>query len=59
MEWDAATQTGNGRPLTLALPKGRLLRPALDLLRRAGFEGLPDDDSRRLLFADPTGGSGS
>ena len=51
-----ATATGNGRPLTLALPKGRLLRPALDLLRRAGFEGLPEDDSRRLLFADPTGG---
>jgi hypothetical protein len=28
--------------------------PALDLLRRAGFQGLPEDDSRRLLFADPT-----
>ena len=50
---------GNGRPLTLALPKGRLLRPALDLLRRAGIEGLPEDDSRRLLFADPTGDSAS
>jgi ATP phosphoribosyltransferase len=46
--------TGDGRPLTLALPKGRLLRPALDLLGRAGFEGLPGDDSRRLLFTDPT-----
>jgi ATP phosphoribosyltransferase len=31
------------------------LRPALDLLRRAGFAGLPDDESRRLLFADPSG----
>jgi len=31
-----------------------LLPPALDLLRRAGFEGLPEDDSRRLLFTDPT-----
>src|SRR5262244_2330681 len=56
MPWEPATPTRNGRPLTLALPKGRLLRPALDLLRRAGFEGLPEDDSRRLLFADPTGG---
>ncbi|HSD28983.1 MAG TPA: hypothetical protein VLL75_16915, partial [Vicinamibacteria bacterium] len=55
MEWEAATATGNGRPLTLALPKGRLLQPALDLLRRAGFRGLPEDDSRRLLFTDPTG----
>lgn len=42
------------RPLTLALPKGRLLRPSLDLLRRVGVEGVPDD-SRRLLFTDPTG----
>jgi ATP phosphoribosyltransferase len=54
VEWDAARSTGDGRPLTLALPKGRLLRPALDLLGRAGFEGLPGDDSRRLLFTDPT-----
>jgi ATP phosphoribosyltransferase len=55
VEWGAATATGNGRPLTLALPKGRLLRSALELLRRAGFEGLPEDESRRLLFTDPTG----
>ena len=40
------------RPLTLALPKGRLLRPALDLLRRAGVDGIPADESRRLLFTD-------
>jgi ATP phosphoribosyltransferase len=46
---------GNGRPLTLALPKGRLLRPALDLLRRAGFDGLPEDESRRLVVTDPSG----
>ena len=39
-------------PLTLALPKGRLLRPALDLLRRAGVEGIPVDGSRQLLFTD-------
>jgi ATP phosphoribosyltransferase len=52
--WHAAASPGNGRPLTLALPKGRLLPPALDLLRRVGVEGLPDDDSRRLLFTDPT-----
>ena len=55
MAWEAAAPTGNGRPLTLALPKGRLLRPALDLLQRAGFAGLPGDDSRRLLFADASG----
>jgi len=42
----------DSRPLTLALPKGRLLRPALDLLRRAGLEGLPADESRKLLFTD-------
>ena len=54
MAWNAATPTDNGRPLTLALPKGRLLPPALELLRRAGFQGLPEDDSRRLLFTDPT-----
>lgn len=40
------------RPLTLALPKGRLLRPALDLLRRVGVDGVPDDESRRLIFTD-------
>lgn len=40
------------RALTLALPKGRLLRPALDLLRQAGFDGIPADESRRLIFTD-------
>ena len=55
MAWEPAGPTDNGRPLTLALPKGRLLRPALDLLQRAGFEGLPEDESRRLLFADTSG----
>ena len=44
MAWEPAPRPSNGRPLTLALPKGRLLRPALDLLRRAGFRGLPEDD---------------
>ncbi len=38
--------------LTLALPKGRLLEPALALLGRLGVTGL-DADSRRLLVADP------
>ncbi len=37
--------------LTLALPKGRLLEPALDLLRQLGVEGV-DQDSRRLIFDD-------
>ena len=44
------------RPLTLALPKGRLLRPALDLLRRVGLDGLPADETRRLIFTDPARG---
>ena len=35
--------------LTLALPKGRLLEPALDLLRELGVSGI-DPDSRKLIF---------
>jgi len=38
-------------PLTLALPKGRLLEPALALLGRLGIHGL-DEDTRRLLLTD-------
>ena len=38
-------------PLTLALPKGRLLDPALSLLGGLGITGL-DGDSRRLLLTD-------
>lgn len=38
--------------LTLALPKGRLLDDALELLREVGVEGV-DQDSRRLIFDDP------
>jgi ATP phosphoribosyltransferase len=38
-------------PLTLALPKGRLLDPALALLSSMGVRGL-DGDSRRLLLTD-------
>jgi ATP phosphoribosyltransferase len=37
--------------LTLALPKGRLLEPALDLLRELGVNGI-DPDSRKLIFRD-------
>src|SRR5713226_8396284 len=37
--------------LTLALPKGRLLDPALSLLAGMGIRGL-DSDSRRLLVTD-------
>jgi ATP phosphoribosyltransferase len=37
--------------LTLALPKGRLLEPALDLLRELGVTGV-DPDSRKLIFRD-------
>jgi ATP phosphoribosyltransferase len=39
------------RPLTLALPKGRLLKPALELLTRMGLDGV-DVASRKLIFAD-------
>jgi ATP phosphoribosyltransferase len=38
-------------PLTLALPKGRLLEPALGVLGTLGIRGL-DGDSRRLLLTD-------
>jgi len=37
--------------LTLALPKGRLLDGALELLRALGVEGI-DADSRKLIFTD-------
>jgi ATP phosphoribosyltransferase len=36
--------------LTLALPKGRLLDPALDLLRELGVDGV-DAESRKLIFS--------
>jgi len=38
-------------PLTLALPKGRLLDPALQLLSAMGIRGL-EADTRRLLLTD-------
>jgi ATP phosphoribosyltransferase len=41
--------------LTLALPKGRLLDGALDLLRALGVEGV-DAESRKLIFDDPRRG---
>jgi len=37
--------------LTLALPKGRLLDSALDLLRAVGVDGV-EADSRKLIFDD-------
>lgn len=43
------------KPLTLALPKGRLLKPSVDLLRGMGLDGLPDE-SRRLIFEAPREG---
>jgi len=42
-------------PLTLALPKGRLLDPALALLGAMGIKGL-DVDTRRLLLTDDEAG---
>jgi ATP phosphoribosyltransferase len=41
--------------LTLALPKGRLLDDALDLLRAIGVDGV-DAASRKLIFHDPRRG---
>jgi ATP phosphoribosyltransferase len=38
-------------PLTVALPKGRLLDPALQLLSSIGIKGL-ESDTRRLLLTD-------
>jgi ATP phosphoribosyltransferase len=38
--------------LTLALPKGRLLEPAIDLLRELGVSAV-DPESRKLIFKDP------
>ena len=38
--------------LTVALPKGRLLEPAVDLLRELGVSAI-DPDSRKLIFRDP------
>jgi ATP phosphoribosyltransferase len=39
------------KQLTLALPKGRLLEPALKMLRSMGLDGV-EVDSRKLIFAD-------
>ena len=39
-------------PLTLALPKGRLLYNALELLREIGVDGV-EAESRRLIFDHP------
>ena len=44
------------RPLTLAVPKGRLLDPALALLASMGVQGL-DADTRRLLLTRRADGS--
>ena len=38
--------------LTLALPKGRLLEPAIELLRDLGVSAI-DPESRKLIFKDP------
>ncbi len=43
------------QPLTLALPKGRLLDGALGLLRAVGVDGV-DAESRKLIHVDPARG---
>lgn len=40
-------------PLTVALPKGRLLAPATELFRRLGWRCDLDSGSRQLLLAEP------
>ena len=47
------------RPITIAVPKGRVLRALLPLLVRAGIDGTDvngDDDDRRLIRELPTHG---
>jgi len=46
------------QPLTVALPKGRLLQPALDLFRSVGWRCQLGDGSRQLLVTED-GESGS
>jgi ATP phosphoribosyltransferase len=41
--------------LTVALPKGRLLDAALDVLRELGVDGI-DAESRKLIFSEPRRG---
>ena len=47
------------KPLTVALPKGRLLEPAADLFRRLGWRCDLGNGSRQLLVTekDATGGA--
>ncbi|MFQ5829170.1 MAG: ATP phosphoribosyltransferase [Candidatus Methylomirabilia bacterium] len=44
-----------GKALTLALPKGRLLNPALELVGRMGVDSV-EADSRKLIFSDERSG---
>ncbi|HEY8344461.1 MAG TPA: ATP phosphoribosyltransferase [Bacillota bacterium] len=45
------------RPLTIALPKGRLFKDVINILHKAGYLGRKiDDDSRRLLLSDESSG---
>lgn len=41
-------------PLTVALPKGRLLEPSVALFRRLGYVCAIGNDSRQLLVEEPT-----
>jgi ATP phosphoribosyltransferase len=43
-------------PLTVALPKGRLLQPAASLFRRLGWPCELDNGSRQLLVLESNGG---
>lgn len=45
---------GNKRPLTVAMPKGRIFAEAVQLLRKAGYPLPPEfDDSRKLIIDLP------
>ncbi|MGB8646037.1 MAG: ATP phosphoribosyltransferase [Anaerolineae bacterium] len=45
------------KPLSLAMPKGRLLKPALQLFRELGLQvDLTENGSRKLIVHDPASG---
>ena len=41
--------------LTLALPKGRLMKPAVDLLKRMGIDGIREESRRLIFLSEATG----
>jgi ATP phosphoribosyltransferase len=58
--WDIELCEGEmmDNPLTVALPKGRLLSPAIALFRQLGWRCDLDNGSRQLLVSEPCRGLG-